>query len=61
MSHHGPPPPARERWPLSLPWRPGRRPWAQDNPLPSWNDGPAKQAILDFVAATTTEGSALIW
>ena len=32
--------------------------WAQDNPLPSWNDGPAKQAILDFVAATTTEGSA---
>jgi len=25
---------------------------AQD-PLPSWNDGPAKQAILDFVKATT--------
>ncbi|MFO1152709.1 MAG: HAD family hydrolase [Rhodospirillales bacterium] len=24
--------------------------------LPSWNDGPAKQAIVDFVAATTTEG-----
>jgi hypothetical protein len=35
--------------------------WAQavtsDNPLPSWNDGPTKQAILDFVAAVTREGS----
>jgi phosphoglycolate phosphatase-like HAD superfamily hydrolase len=30
---------------------------AQD-PLPSWNDGPAKQAIIEFVAKTTTEGSA---
>jgi phosphoglycolate phosphatase-like HAD superfamily hydrolase len=27
--------------------------------LPSWNDGPAKQAILEFVKATTTQGSAL--
>ncbi|WP_245318619.1 HAD family hydrolase [Bradyrhizobium sp. DOA1] len=26
-------------------------------PLPSWNDGPAKQAILDFVRATTDAGS----
>jgi hypothetical protein len=25
--------------------------------LPSWNDGPAKQAIIDFVRATTTQGS----
>ncbi len=25
--------------------------------LPSWNDGPAKQAILDFVAKVTQEGS----
>ena len=25
--------------------------------LPSWNDGPAKQAILEFVKATTTQGS----
>jgi hypothetical protein len=24
------------------------------NALPSWNDGPAKQAILDFVRDTTT-------
>ncbi len=29
---------------------------AQD-PLPSWNDGPAKQAIVEFVKATTTQGS----
>ena len=26
---------------------------AQD-PLPSWNDGPAKQAIVEFVSKTTT-------
>ncbi|WP_240359940.1 HAD family hydrolase [Pyxidicoccus trucidator] len=26
-------------------------------PLPSWNDGPAKQAILGFVSRVTTEGS----
>jgi phosphoglycolate phosphatase-like HAD superfamily hydrolase len=26
------------------------------DPLPSWNDGPNKQAILDFVAAVTKEG-----
>ena len=29
---------------------------AQD-PLPSWNDGPAKQAIVEFVKTTTTQGS----
>jgi phosphoglycolate phosphatase-like HAD superfamily hydrolase len=29
-----------------------------DAPLRSWKDGPAKQAILDFVTATTTEGGA---
>jgi phosphoglycolate phosphatase-like HAD superfamily hydrolase len=27
------------------------------DPLSSWNDGPAKQAILEFVKATTTQGS----
>ncbi|HZD30255.1 MAG TPA: haloacid dehalogenase-like hydrolase, partial [Candidatus Angelobacter sp.] len=27
------------------------------DPLPSWNDGPAKQAILDFVKTTTDKGS----
>ena len=30
---------------------------AQSDPLPSWNDGPAKKAILDFVHTTTTQGS----
>jgi phosphoglycolate phosphatase-like HAD superfamily hydrolase len=29
-----------------------------DDPLPSWNDGAAKQAILEFVDAVTTEGGA---
>jgi phosphoglycolate phosphatase-like HAD superfamily hydrolase len=29
---------------------------AQTDPLPSWNDGPAKQAIIDFVQATTVQG-----
>jgi phosphoglycolate phosphatase-like HAD superfamily hydrolase len=27
------------------------------DPLPSWNDGPAKQAIVDFVKATTESSS----
>lgn len=32
---------------------------AQTNmPLASWNEGPAKQAIVDFVRATTEQGSA---
>jgi len=31
--------------------------YAQD-PLPSWNDGEAKQAIVDFVKATTETGGA---
>jgi phosphoglycolate phosphatase-like HAD superfamily hydrolase len=30
---------------------------AQTDPLPSWNNGPAKQAILTFVKEATTEGS----
>ena len=30
---------------------------AADDPLSSWNDGPAKQAVVDFVKVTTTEGS----
>lgn len=30
---------------------------AADDPLPSWNDGPARKSILAFVAATTTKGS----
>jgi phosphoserine phosphatase len=32
--------------------------WGQaTDPLPSWNDGPAKQAILELVRATTEAGS----
>jgi phosphoglycolate phosphatase-like HAD superfamily hydrolase len=31
---------------------------AQADPLPSWNDGPAKQAILAFVKETTEPGNA---
>jgi phosphoglycolate phosphatase-like HAD superfamily hydrolase len=30
---------------------------AQTDSLPSWNDGTAKKAIVDFVQATTTQGS----
>jgi len=30
---------------------------AQTDPLPSWNDGAAKQAIVQFVKKTTTQGS----
>jgi len=29
----------------------------QTDPLPSWNNGPAKQAIVQFVQTTTTQGS----
>jgi hypothetical protein len=29
---------------------------AADNPLPSWNDGTAKRAIMDFVTRVTTPG-----
>lgn len=28
-----------------------------EDPLPSWNTGPSRQAILEFVAAVTTQGS----
>jgi phosphoglycolate phosphatase-like HAD superfamily hydrolase len=31
---------------------------AQTDPLPSWNDGAARQAIVAFVEAVTTEGGA---
>jgi phosphoserine phosphatase len=30
--------------------------WAQGDPLPSWNDGPNKQSIVDFVTRTTAPG-----
>src|SRR5438874_5895281 len=28
-----------------------------DDPLASWNEGPAKQAILEFIKATTSQGN----
>ena len=31
--------------------------YAQTDPLPSWNDGPTKQGIVEFVKATTTQGT----
>ena len=31
--------------------------FAQTDPLPSWNDGPAKRSIIDFVTRVTTAGS----
>jgi hypothetical protein len=31
--------------------------YAQTDPLPSWNDGAAKKAIVEFVKTTTTKGS----
>ena len=31
--------------------------FAQSDPLPSWNEGAAKKAIVDFVQVTTTQGS----
>jgi len=30
--------------------------YAQTDPLPSWNDGPAKKAIIEFVKVTTDKG-----
>lgn len=35
----------------------GGQAFAQSDSLPSWNDGPAKQAIVKFVQTTTTQGS----
>lgn len=31
--------------------------YAATDPLPSWNDGPSKQAVIGFVVAVTTPGS----
>jgi hypothetical protein len=31
-------------------------PAAMDQPLPLWNDGPVRTALIDFVTTTTTEG-----
>src|SRR5262245_45657930 len=31
--------------------------FAQSDPLPSWNDGPSRKSITDFVAKVTKDGS----
>ena len=31
--------------------------WSQTDPLPSWNDGAARQAFVKFVGAVTAQGS----
>jgi hypothetical protein len=31
--------------------------YAQTDPLPSWNEGPAKKAIVEFVKTTTDKAS----
>jgi hypothetical protein len=36
---------------------PGASVHARTDPLTSWNDGPARQAIVTFVEKVTTEGS----
>jgi len=43
--------PAAALWAVALPVGA----WAAE-PLPSWNEGPAKTAIIDFVETVTTEG-----
>ena len=35
----------------------GTQSLAQTDPLPSWNDGPTKQAIVNFVQRTTEKSS----
>jgi len=35
----------------------GNRSLAQTDPLPSWKDGPARQAIVEFVGKVTKQGS----
>ena len=42
---------------LSALLAPGARALEQTDPLPSWNDGAAKQAILSFVKETTDQAS----
>jgi hypothetical protein len=43
---------------LSLPIGAGLTLAQGTDPLPSWNDGPAKQAIVDFVKTTTDKAGA---
>jgi hypothetical protein len=41
---------------LAVAWLPALSAAAQKDALPSWNDGPTKQAIMDFVARVANEG-----
>ena len=41
---------------LLLAWQGAASALAQDDPLPSWNDGAIKQSIVDFVTRVTKEG-----
>ena len=34
--------------------------YAAHDPLPSWNDGPAKQSIIDYVTRVTKGGGFLV-
>jgi lysophospholipase L1-like esterase/phosphoserine phosphatase len=43
--------------PAPAPEVPGQAVASATDPLPSWNDGPTKKAILEFVAAVTTESA----
>lgn len=45
----------QEEGPQTVPEAPASA--ASVDPLPSWNDGPTKQAILDYVNGVITEGS----
>ena len=46
---------AAARWALEISVPTPRLAAQAADPLPSWNEGPRKQAILDFVAAATNE------
>ncbi len=38
-------------------WAGGLRTGCPPHPLPSWNDGPNKKSITDFVTRVTTQGA----
>jgi hypothetical protein len=46
---------AAGRWALEVRAPPSPLTAQTHDPLPSWNEGPRKQAILDFIAAATDE------
>jgi hypothetical protein len=49
---------ALRRLPLGAAFVPHASVLAQTDPLPSWNDGPAKKSITDFVSRITAQGGA---